>query len=79
MNKFGKGLAIIIAIVVFLFIFQNAQRPPMVDTQGAYLSLDLLVWGVHLKKPLGVSILMTISFVFGVLTHIIFSAFMRGK
>ena len=79
MNKIGKGLAIIIVFIVLLFIFQNAQRPPMVDSHGAYLSLDLFFWGVHLKKPLGVSILMTISFVLGVLAHIIFSAFMRGR
>ena len=38
--------------VLVLFVLQNMDRTPTIDTNGAYLSLDLYVWGIEQREPI---------------------------
>ena len=65
MQRFLIGLLIIIFSVLAMFWLQNAQRLPMVDVNGHYLSFDLLFVGGVIAQPISVATLMLISFAVG--------------
>ena len=53
MGQIVKWMALIVIMgVLVLFVLQNMDRTPTIDTNGAYLSLDLYVWGVEQREPL---------------------------
>ena len=63
---------VFVFIVAFLFIgglftHQNLERFPQQDSQGGYLSLDLGFLGFQINEPIGVSLLMLISFLCGMI------------
>jgi uncharacterized integral membrane protein len=64
-------IGLLLLLIASLFIFQNSQRTTMPDVNGGYLSLDLFVWGIQLGEPIGVSFLLLISFVLGMLFTLI--------
>ena len=66
---------LLILTVIILFVLQNSQRPPRLDHQGGYLSLDLYFFGFNMIKPVGVSFLMLGSFCLGMLTSALYSYF----
>ena len=53
MGRIVKWLALSVVIgILVLFVLQNMDRTPTMDTNGAYLSLDLYVWGLEQREPL---------------------------
>ena len=53
MGRALKWLAIVLVLgIVVLFVVQNLDRTPTLDTKGAYLSLDLYIWGLEQKEPI---------------------------
>ena len=52
----GRSLKLLFMLLVLgvcsLFVLQNMQRTPTVDTNGAYLSLDLYVFGLEQREPI---------------------------
>ena len=58
---------LLVVFIVGLFLFQNSQRMTMIDASGAYLSLDLYVYGLVMKEPMSISWLLCIAFSLGVL------------
>jgi hypothetical protein len=78
MAQKGKYVIGFLAFIAFvLFVHQNAQRAPSLDAQGGYLSLDLYYTGFQLKKPIGVSILMCISFLLGMFSCALYVLFRK--
>ena len=70
MNTFQRiliGILVVIISVLALFWYQNAQRFPMIDVHGHYLSFDLLFFGGVVAQPISVATLMLISFAVGIL------------
>ena len=78
-RKGTKLLLVIIFVVVVLFVVQNGQRPPKMDHQGGYLSLDMYFFGFKMIKPVGVSFLMLGSFCLGLLTCALYAYFRLKK
>ncbi|MEC7984490.1 MAG: hypothetical protein VX278_04965 [Myxococcota bacterium] len=67
-KKYFKWISILLLLlIVGLFLLQNSQRMTMIDSNGDYLSLDLFFYGIALKEPMGVSWLLSIAFVLGIL------------
>jgi len=55
MGRALKWLATVLVLgIVVLFVVQNLDRTPTLDTKGAYLSLDLYVWGLEQKEPISI-------------------------
>ena len=53
MGQIVKWLALIVIMgLLVLFALQNMDRTPTMDTNGAYLSLDLYVWGIEQREPI---------------------------
>ena len=53
MGRIVKWLVLFLVIgVLGLFVLQNMDRTPTADTNGAYLSLDLYVWGLEQREPI---------------------------
>ena len=53
MGRIVKWLALLVVVgVLVLFVFQNMDRTPTMDTNGAYLSLDLYIWGLEQREPI---------------------------
>ena len=71
------GLMVVLTFV--LFLIQNSGRPPSLDTQGGYLSLDLYFIGFQLIKPIGVSVLMVSSFFLGMLSCVVYVLLKKPK
>ena len=44
--------------VLALFVLQNMNRTPTLDTNGAYLSLDLYVWGLEQREPISLAMVL---------------------
>jgi hypothetical protein len=59
---------ILLVAVFALFAFQNANRFPMQDINGSYLSLDLYFGGIQLREALAVPWLLAIAFLLGVVS-----------
>ena len=70
-KKILMVIGLLLLLIASLFIFQNSQRTTQPDLNGGYLSLDLFVWGIQLSEPIGVSFLLLISFVLGMLFTLI--------
>ena len=53
MGRIVKWLVLFVIIgVLALFVLQNMNRTPTIDENGAYLSLDLYVWGLEQREPI---------------------------
>ncbi|MAA78599.1 MAG: hypothetical protein CL916_05015 [Deltaproteobacteria bacterium] len=53
MGRIVKWLSLSVVIgMLVLFVLQNMDRTPTIDTNGAYLSLDLYLWGVEQREPI---------------------------
>ena len=53
MGRVLKLLLMLLLIgVCSLFVLQNMQRTPTVDTNGAYLTLDLYFFGIEQREPI---------------------------
>ena len=68
MRKLMFGFVVLLIFIGGLFINQNFERYPQTDAQGGYLSLDLGFIGFQVNEPIGVSLLMLISFLVGMIT-----------
>ena len=67
MRNFIYFIIVLLLLIGGLFINQNLDRLPQRDNQGSYLSLDLGFIGFQINEPIGVSLLMLISFLFGMI------------
>ena len=66
-------LTIILFCVVYLFFYQNHTRMPTIDSQGAYLSLDLYFFGVVQKDPISLNWYLGGAFLLGMLFSKVFA------
>ena len=67
LSKYLKWISTLsVLLIVGLFLLQNSKRTTMIDANGDYLSLDLFFYGIALKEPMGVSWLLSIAFVLGI-------------
>lgn len=74
MGQILKWLAFIVVMgVLVLFVLQNVDRTPTMDTNGAYLSLDLYVWGVEQREPISLLWYFLGIFILGMCTTKLFS------
>lgn len=53
--------------ILVLFVLQNMERMPTIDTKGAYLSLDLYVWGLEQREPISLLWYLLGSFLSGMI------------
>ena len=67
MRKFVFIIIVVLLFIGGLFVHQNIERYPQQDSQGGFLSLDLGFIGFQINDPIGVSMLMLISFLFGMI------------
>ena len=77
MQRFLIGLLIILLSVMAMFWVQNAERFPMVDVHGHFLSFDLLFVGGVVAQPISVATLMLVSFAVGGLFAFLFQALFK--
>ena len=52
MKFFKWSVILLILTMLILFVLQNLNRTPTVDTKGAFLSLDLYFWGLEQREPI---------------------------
>ena len=77
MQRVLLGIFLVLISVLALFWYQNAQRFPMLDVNGHYLSFDLLFFGGVIAQPISVATLMLISFALGIVFAFIAQALLK--
>lgn len=60
-------LIVVLVTVLVLFVIQNIERTPTIDTKGSYLSLDLYLWGLEQREPISLLWYLLGSFLSGMI------------